>query len=50
MIIRKTSKTVQRKEYLSARAEYKSKTLYDVTTYWFLFIPVYSSHKYIKGA
>jgi len=41
MIIRKTSKTVQRKEYLS---------VHDVTTYWFLFIPVYSSHKYIEGA
>ena len=43
MIIRKTSKTIQKRIYRNAFDARPTRTLYRVDTVWFLFIPLYSS-------
>jgi len=48
MLIRKTSKTVQKKIFRSAHDSYKKSVLYRVTTFWFLFIPVYSYSEFLN--
>lgn len=48
MIIRKTQKTkvkkIRRDSYLTSQ---KKPALYRVTTYWFLFVPVFSYEEFI---
>ena len=43
MIFSKTTKTVIKKIWRNTEQEYKGKAVYRVTTYWFLFIPVYTT-------
>ncbi len=47
MLVRKTPSTKQKKIY-RGRFDYKKESaLYRVTTYWFLFVPVYSFEQII---
>ena len=47
MLIRKTMRTKKKKIWTGKFDSKKSSTLYRVTTYWFLFLPVYSSETFI---
>lgn len=48
MLFRKTSKTKVKKIFRNNDGGYKTKSLYRVTTYWFLFLPVYSYDEFIS--
>lgn len=49
MIFNKTSKTIKKRIWRNTEDERKKQAIYRVTTYWLLFVPLYSKQECIDS-